>query len=162
MLMDMDFPTHPATKHGKAIKEEILSQAKSYKKQLESELNAEFIKQNSAITGVLVFKEQKIPLQKSNTQPNVYILPHFDLFLDDCSKTKLDDSVVSGRHHIHSSMIKRQPLKEQCQICNQQCTTRCERCKEFYYCCKQHQKQDWKQAHKYECFVKSAEFVHSS
>ena len=39
-----------------------------------------------------------------------------------------------------------------CKVCETKCTTKCERCKSIWYCCREHQLQDWER-HKKNCFV---------
>lgn len=38
-----------------------------------------------------------------------------------------------------------------CKVCETRCDTKCERCKSIWYCCREHQLQDWKR-HKKNCF----------
>lgn len=43
-----------------------------------------------------------------------------------------------------------EPTASPCQFCNQPATLRCSSCKTAAYCCKEHQKEDWK-THKNGC-----------
>lgn len=58
-----------------------------------------------------------------------------------------EDKIINNDNNNHGSSS----LEYSCAVCNKNSTQRCSNCRKVSYCCKDHQKADWKN-HKPDCF----------
>lgn len=65
---------------------------------------------------------------------------------------KYSPTVISNSNSHQKNLAKQSPFPKrgECEICRQPCRSHCAGCKRVFYCCKQHQQQDWS-THKFTC-----------